>query len=88
MTPNDYSDSLHDYLLAQEQTTDDNDRLFYCSYLLGHLSLAAAAEPESAQQLQSHVSDSLDSAFAVDRLTDTDKTGIKALWQETLSVAA
>ena len=88
MTPNDYSDSLHEYLLAQEQTTDDNDRLFYCSYLLGHLSLAAAAEPESAQQLQNHVSDSLDSAFAVDRLTDTDKTGIKALWQETLSVAA
>ncbi|MFC6672588.1 YfcL family protein [Marinobacterium aestuariivivens] len=48
----DYSDRLHQFLLDQEQTTEDGDRLFYCSYLLGHLSLAAAADPASAEQLE------------------------------------
>jgi hypothetical protein len=87
MTPNDYSDSLHTYLLTQEQSTEDNDRLFYCSYLLGHLSLAASTEPDNCDTLNETVKESLDSAFSVDRLTDADKSGIKALWQETLSAA-
>jgi len=85
MNISDYSDRLHQYLLQQEQSTDDADRLFYSSYLLGHLSLAAATEPASADQLQACVNNSLEDAFAVDRLSDDDKAGISALWQETLS---
>ncbi len=87
MSPNDYSDSLHNYLLNQEQHTDDNDRLFYCSYLLGHLSLAASTEPENCDALNDSVKQSLESAFAVDRLSDTDKGGIAALWNETIATA-
>lgn len=87
MTPNDYSDNLHNYLLTQEQSTEDNDRLFYCSYLLGHLSLAAGSEPDSCDLLDETVKHSLDSAFAIDRLTDADKTGIAALWAETASAS-
>jgi hypothetical protein len=87
MTPNDYSDSLHNYLLTQEQSTDNNDRLFYCSYLLGHLSLAASTEPTDCDLLDDSVNLSLESAFAVDRLSDADKAGIAALWAETTSTA-
>jgi hypothetical protein len=87
MNPNDYSDSLHNYLLGQEQNTDDNDRLFYCSYLLGHLSLAASTEPDDCDALNDCVNLSLESAFAVDRLSDADKAGIAALWRETIGAA-
>ncbi|UTW13569.1 YfcL family protein [Marinobacterium rhizophilum] len=87
MNPNDYSDSLHSYLLSQEQNTDDNDRLFYCSYLLGHLSLAASTEPDNCAALKDCVNLSLESAFAVDRLSDADKAGIAALWHEAIDTA-
>ncbi len=87
MNPNDYSDILHDYLLEQEQQTEDNDRLFYSSYLLGHLSLASGSEPENCEQLNDIVHQSLTSAFAVDHLTDADKAGIQALWDEAVTAA-
>jgi hypothetical protein len=87
MTPNDYSDTLHTYLLTQEQSTEDNDRLFYCSYLLGHLSLASSSEPENCDLLNETVSQSLASAFAIDHLTDADKSGIQALWDEAVTTA-
>ncbi|GGO87580.1 hypothetical protein GCM10011348_41100 [Marinobacterium nitratireducens] len=80
-----YSDHLHQYLLRQEETTEDADRLFYSSYLLGHLSLAAAADPETPEQLHRGVDASLDDAFAVDHLSDADKDGIRSLWQEALA---
>ncbi len=85
MNVRDYSDHLHQYLLKQEETTDDADRLFYSSYLLGHLSLATAADPASSEQLESGVKASIEDAFAVDRLSDADKAGIDSLWQEALS---
>ncbi|NVK42877.1 MAG: YfcL family protein [Oceanospirillaceae bacterium] len=87
MSTSDYSDRLHQYLLKQEESTDDADRLFYSSYLLGHLSLAAAADPASAERLQNGVDASLDDAFAVDHLSDADKAGIRSLWQEALAAA-
>ncbi len=69
-------------LLEREQAALDNpDELFYCSYLIGHLNLVAAEEPESDTVFAEGVQASLDDAFAVDQLSEQDKSGIQALWQ-------
>ncbi|WP_432695616.1 YfcL family protein [Marinobacterium sp. YM272] len=59
----------------------DDDKRFFASYLLGHVSLIAADGGESAESLTRRVNESLDDAFAVDRLSDQDKLGIRSLWQ-------
>ncbi|GAA0786753.1 YfcL family protein [Marinobacterium sediminicola] len=70
-------------LLAREQAAMDNpDELFYCSYLISHLNLVAADLPESDEAFLHNVQESLDNAFAVDQLSDQDKSGIKSLWQD------
>ncbi|WP_417532827.1 YfcL family protein [Marinobacterium stanieri] len=69
-------------LLEREQAALDNpDELFYCSYLISHLNLVAAEEPENDTLFAQGVEDSLNSAFAVDQLSDQDKSGIQSLWQ-------
>jgi len=75
--------ALEACLLTREQSALDNpDELFYCSYLISHLNLAAAESPESEESFLHTVEQSLDSAFAVDRLNDQDKSGIRSLWNE------
>ncbi|MBV0933686.1 YfcL family protein [Marinobacterium weihaiense] len=70
-------------LLAREQSSLDNpDELFYCSYLIGHLNLVAAEQPASNETFLHDVQESLESAFAVDQLTEQDKSGIKSLWND------
>lgn len=70
-------------LLAREQTAlDSPDELFYCSYLISHLNLVAAEQPESDQTFLQNIQESLDHAFAVDQLSDQDKSGIKSLWND------
>lgn len=67
--------------IETDAVESDADRRFYASYLLGHLSLVAAEEGTAAEELLSKVEDSLQQAFAVDRLSDHDKEGISSLWQ-------
>lgn len=75
--------TLEACLLTREQAALDNpDELFYCSYLISHLNLAAAESPECSETFLHRVEQSLDSAFAVDRLSDQDKSGIRSLWNE------
>lgn len=70
-------------LLEREQASLDNpDELFYCSYLISHLNLVAAEQPESDNAFAQAVQDSLDNAFTVDQLSDQDKSGIKSLWKD------
>ncbi|MBP0048021.1 YfcL family protein [Marinobacterium sp. AK62] len=70
-------------LLEREQAAmDEPDELFYCSYLIGHLNLVAAEDPASDEAFAQAVEDSLNSAFAVDQLSDQDKSGIKSLWKD------
>lgn len=76
------ADRAHKTLLAIETDAveSDADRRFYASYLLGHLSLVAADDGTAAQELIGKVEASLQQAFAVDRLSDQDKVGIRSLW--------
>jgi len=67
--------------IETDAVESDADRRFYASYLLGHLSLIAADERLQAQEVFARVEDSLQQAFAVDRLNDQDKDGIRSLWQ-------
>ncbi|MGB2130210.1 MAG: YfcL family protein [Marinobacterium sp.] len=70
-------------LLEREQAAlDSPDELFYCSYLISHLNLVAADDPESDTAFALAVQDSLDNAFTVDQLSDQDKSGIKSLWND------
>lgn len=77
------AEQAHRALLNHEQEigSQDADQLFYASYLLGHLSLIAATEGRSRDELEQKVADNLDEAFAIDRLSDQDKAGIRSLWQ-------
>jgi len=75
--------TLESRLLAREQAAlDSPDELFYCSYLISHLNLAAAESPDSDEAFLQSVQQSLDSAFEVDQLNDQDKSGIRSLWNE------
>ena len=79
----DLINTLESRLLSREQSAlDSPDELFYCSYLISHLNLAAAESPESCETFLHSVQQSLDHAFAVDRLSDQDKSGIRSLWNE------
>lgn len=68
-------------LKIETEAVESDDRRFYASYLLGHLSLVAAGEGEDTGTLQTALEASLEAAFAVDRLSDQDKAGIRSLWQ-------
>ncbi len=73
-------------LLAHESGAgrDDADQRFFASYLLGHLSLLGAADGVDGSALPAQMSESLERAFAVDRLSAADKQGILQLWQQVL----
>ncbi|MBV1787556.1 YfcL family protein [Marinobacterium sp. D7] len=77
------ADQAHQSLLDLEaQALDDADRRFYASYLLGHLSLISTETGEDGEALSKRLEQALDEAFAVDRLSDQDKLGIRSLWHE------
>ena len=80
------AESIYNRLIETERQAEPN-LLFLCSYLLGHLSLAASTEPADCDLLDDSVNLNLESAFAVDRLSDADKAGIAALWTETARTA-
>jgi hypothetical protein len=72
---------LYQWLLATELTADD-DRRFYASYLLGHVSLAIAETEDNPASFSSLLQQSLASALATDKLSDNDRNGILALLEE------
>lgn len=76
-TPN----ALYDWLLAQEVEGND-DRRFYASYLLGHVSLAIADTEETPEQFIPRLNESIETALAEDKLSEQDIAGIRALLAE------
>jgi hypothetical protein len=69
---------LYQWLLDQE-TQGDDDRRFYASYLLGHVSLSMADHEEHQMPFRDHLDQSINAALEVDRLSETDITGIRSL---------
>ncbi len=67
--------------METEAGFEDDDKRFFASYLLGHLSLVAAEGGDSIEVLDQEVNASLEKAFSVDHLSDQDKLGIRSLWQ-------
>ncbi len=80
------ADALYAALVAQE-TTADHDQLFFCSYLLGHVSLISTEQGDSALQFEQNLQHSLDAAFQVDRLSEQDKAAIIDLRDTLLACA-
>jgi hypothetical protein len=72
---------FYQWLLEQE-TQGDDDRRFYSSYLLGHVSLSIADHEEEGLSFQQHLEQSINAALEVDRLSDTDIAGIQSLISE------
>jgi len=78
-----------DWLLQQEDC-DDDDRRFYCSYLIGHISLALAdSEIEASNDTATDddtflltMNQNLAATLNEDNLNESDKTGINNLWAE------
>ncbi len=73
--------SLYQWLLSTELTADD-DRRFYASYLLGHVSLAIAETEDDPASFPNLLQQSLAGALATDKLSDNDRSGILALLEE------
>ena len=80
------SDRVNQILRSHEIEAgrDDADQRFFASYLLGHLGLIEPSDA-SHSSLDRAMQASLDNAFRVDRLSDTDKQGIQTLWQQIVS---
>ena len=74
------ADNLYSHLIDMEKGADP-EKLFLCSYLLGHISLASAEEGETAEQFDQQVEHSLDQAFKVDKLSEQDICDIRLLWK-------
>lgn len=79
--------ALYQWLLNQEQQDDDNRR-FYSSYLLGHVSLAEAEFEDNPAECFKLLNSNVDAALAEDRLSDEDRAGIRALLNEGLVAQA
>lgn len=73
------SQAVYDWLLNEEDS-DDDDRRFYCSYLIGHASLVMAGEDEP--NFVQHMELQLAETLPEDQLSERDKQGIEALWQQ------
>ncbi len=79
-----HADTLYNWLLEQELKGDD-DRRFYSSYLLGHVSLAIADTEENPDQFHERLSQGLKSTLPEDKLSEKDIEGINALLLEALN---
>lgn len=83
-TSNDYhrrADALYDRLIQLESSADQ-EQLFLCSYLLGHISLISGESGDSADQFDQQLQQSLDTALEIDQLSEQDKLNITELWQQ------
>ena len=77
------ADALYNWLLEQELKGDD-DRRFYSSYLLGHVSLAIADTEKNPDLFYERLSQGLESSLPEDKLSEKDIDGINALLDEAL----
>lgn len=77
------ADALYNWLLEQELKGDD-DRRFYSSYLLGHVSLAIADTEQNPDLFYERLSQGLESSLPEDKLSEKDIDGIHALLDEAL----
>ncbi|OUS35550.1 hypothetical protein A9R01_06905 ['Osedax' symbiont bacterium Rs2_46_30_T18] len=74
------AENLLQWLLSEEDCEND-DRRFYCSYLIAHTSLAMS-DSVSDSNFFSTMAQSLLETLDKDKLSDQDKTGINSLWLE------
>lgn len=81
--PHTNADTLYNWLL-QEELKGDDDRRFYSSYLLGHVSLAIADTEENPEQFYERLSQGLKATLPEDKLSEKDIEGINALLAESL----
>jgi hypothetical protein len=79
------AETLFQWLLKEEDCEND-DRRFFCSYLIAHTSLSMANESED--NFLDIMHDSLASALQADKLSEQDKQGINDLWEEACKQAA
>ncbi len=71
---------VQDWLLSEEDCEND-DRRFYCSYLISLTSLTMADFIDDSYFF-TQMKDSLLNAFETDQLSDDDKVAIDQLWTE------
>ena len=74
------AENLLQWLLNEEDCEND-DRRFYCSYLIAHTSLAMS-DANSDSNFFSAMAQSLLETLDKDKLSVQDKTGINSLWLE------
>ncbi len=74
------ADKVQNWLLSEEDCEND-DRRFYCSYLISLTSLTMADFIDDTVFF-SQMKENLLNAFETDQLTDDDKSAIDQLWTE------
>lgn len=79
------AETLFQWLLKEEDCEND-DRRFFCSYLIAHTSLSMADDSDA--NFLDIMRESLVTALQADKLSETDKQGINELWEEACQKAA
>jgi len=74
------AENLLQWLLSEEDCEND-DRRFYCSYLIAHTSLAMS-DSDNDSNFFNTMARSLLETLDKDKLSDQDKNGINSLWLE------
>lgn len=81
---NNYYDQLCDALRDIEDTAEEGDELFYCSYLLGLLGIQAGAIDDSVDKasFNSHFVQTLSNTMQQEKLSVEDQKAITRLWEK------
>lgn len=75
-----YQQQVCDALREIEHHSNDNDELFYCSYLLGLLGLQASEDLSSVVEFNQYFTEQLTSSMQQEKLNQADQTCIQQLW--------
>ncbi|WP_438462247.1 YfcL family protein [Marinomonas sp. PE14-40] len=79
------ADQICDQLREIEHTTEDNDTLFFCAYLLGLLGVHGGIDAHGQVEFDENFEAALKDAFANENMSKEDQAQILALWNKVIA---
>lgn len=79
------ADQICDQLREIEHTTEDNDTLFFCAYLLGLLGVHGGIDAHGQAEFDENFEAALKDAFANENMSEEDQAQILALWNKVIA---
>ena len=79
------ADQICDKLREIEHTTEDNDTLFFCAYLLGLLGVHGGIDAHGQVEFDENFEAALKDAFVNENMSKEDQAQILALWNKVIA---